>query len=112
MPRERLRRAQHTSECQMLDPRSLGPHKLAALGALGACGGMALVFLVVVIFLRPFPRGGMDGTSYALTLMAIGGVLAGLVAVHLAFARQLWHAPRAATNADVARTRSKRKARS
>ena len=96
----------------MLDPRSLGPRKLAALGAVGACGGMALVFLAVVIFLRPFPRGGMDGTSYALTLMAIGGVIAGLVAVHLAFAHQLWNAPRPATDDDLARTRSKRKARS
>ena len=85
---------------------------MAALGALGACGGMALVFLAVVIFLRPFPRGGMDGTSYALTLMAIGGVLAGLVAVHLAFAYQLWNSPRTATDADVTRSRSKRKARS
>jgi len=96
----------------MLDPRSLGPHKLAALGAVGACGGMALIFLVVAIFLRPFPRGGMDGTNYALTLLTIGGMLAGLVAVHLAFAYQLWNAPGSATGAEVARTRSKRKARS
>jgi hypothetical protein len=96
----------------MLDPRSLGPHKLAALGALGACGGMALIFLVVAIFLRPFPRGGMDGTNYALTLMAIAGMLAGLVAVHLAFAYQLWNAPRTAADPEVARARSKRKARS
>ena len=96
----------------MLDPRSLGVHKLAALGAVGACGGMALIFLAVAIFLRPFPRGGMDGTSYALTLMAIGGVLAGLVAVHLAFARQLWNAPQTAADTELARTRSKRKARS
>ena len=96
----------------MLDPRSLGPHKLAALGAVGACGGMALFFLAVAIFLRPFPRGGMDGTNYALTLLTIGGMLAGLAAVHLAFAYQLWNAPASATDAEVARTRSKRKARS
>ncbi len=96
----------------MLDPRSLGPHKLAALGAVGACGGMALAFLAVALFLRPFPRGGMDLTHYALTLMAIAGVLAGLVAVHLAFAHQLWNAPPSATGSDAARTRSKRKARS
>jgi hypothetical protein len=73
---------------------------------------MALVLLAVAIFLRPFPRGGMDGTNYALTLMAIAGVFAGLVAVHLAFARQLWNAPRTAPDAEAARARSKRKARS
>jgi len=96
----------------MLDPRSLGPQKLAALGAVGACGGMAVVFLAVAIFLRPFPRGGMDGTNYALTLMTLAGVLAGLAAVHLAFAHQLWNAPRTAPDDGVARPRSKRKARS
>jgi hypothetical protein len=96
----------------MFDPRSLGPQKLAALGAVGACGGMALVFLLVAIVLRPFPRGGMDGTNYALTLLTIGGMLAGLVAVHLAFAYQLWNAPGTTTDPEVSRTRSKRKARS
>jgi hypothetical protein len=73
---------------------------------------MALIFLAVAIFLRPFPRGGMDGTNYALTLLTIGGMLAALVAVHLAFAYQLWNAPSSATDAEVARIRSKRKARS
>jgi hypothetical protein len=96
----------------MLDPRSLGPHRLAALGALGACGGMALILLAAVIFLHPFPRGGMDNTNYALSLMAIGGVLAGLVVVHLALAHQLWNAPRDPAQEEAARIRSKRKARS
>ena len=96
----------------MLDPRTLGPHKLAALGAVGACGGMALILIAAAIFLHPFPRGGMDGTHYALTLMAIGGVLAGLVAVHLALAHQLWNAPRTLADGEAARVRSKRKARS
>jgi hypothetical protein len=73
---------------------------------------MAIVFLAVAIFLRPFPRGGMDGTNYALTLMTLAGVLAGLVAVHLAVAHQLWNAPRTAPDDEAARTRSKRKARS
>lgn len=96
----------------MLDPRSLGPHRLAALGALGAVGGMALLLLLLAIFLRPFPRGGMDGTHYALTLLCIAGVLAGLIAVHLAFAHQLWNAPRPAGGDEAARARGKRKARS
>ena len=96
----------------MLDPRSLGPHRLAALGALGACGGMALILLVLAVVLHPFPRGGMDNTSYALTLLCIAGVLAGLIAVHLAFAHQLWNAPRTAADDEAARARSKRKARS
>jgi hypothetical protein len=96
----------------MLDPRTLGPQKLAALGAVGACGGMALIFVAVAIFLRPFPNGGMDGTSYALTLMAIGGLIAGLIAVHLALAHQLWNAPRKPGDGEAAHARSKRKARS
>ena len=96
----------------MLDPRSLGPHRLAALGAIGACGGMALILLVLAIVLRPFPKGGMDGTHYALTLLSIAGVLAGLIAVHLAFAHQLWNAPRPAGADEAARARAKRKARS
>ena len=99
-------------EHMMFDPRTLGLHKLAALGAVGACGGMVLVLLVIAIVLRPYPRGGMDATSYALTLMTIAGVLAGLVAVHLALAHQLWNAPGRPGDGDAMRARTKRKARS
>jgi hypothetical protein len=98
----------------MLVPKTLGPHRLAALGAVGACGGMVLLFAIVALLLRPFPRGGMDGTNYTLTLMAIAGVLTGLIGVHLYFAWQLWNAPNDAWPSPRAGTRSnaKRKARS
>jgi hypothetical protein len=77
----------------MLDPRSLGFQKLAALGALGVAGGLFLVLAVVFIFLHPYPRGAMDHTHYTLTLMAFTGLLGAIIAVHLAFAHQLWYAP-------------------
>jgi hypothetical protein len=96
----------------MLDPRTLGFHKLAALGALGACGGLTLVFLVIVVLLHPYPRGGMDGTHYALTLMAFAGIIAALIAVHLALAHQLWYAPETAEAREARLARGKRKARS
>ena len=96
----------------MLDPRTLGTQRLAALGALGAAGGLALLMLVLSLLIHPFPRGGMDGTNYALTLMSFAGVLGSLIAVHLVFAHQLWYAPRSEESLEQARLRAKRKARS
>ena len=77
----------------MIDPRTLGFNKLAALGALGVCGGLLLILAAVFVFLHPYPRGGMDGTEYALTLMALTGLIGAIIAVHLAFAHQLWYGP-------------------
>lgn len=96
----------------MLDPRTLGFQKLAALGALGASGGLVLILAAVFVFLHPYPRGGMDGTHYALTLMAFTGLLGVIIAVHLAFAHQLWYAPAPAREPGARTARSKRKARS
>ena len=96
----------------MLDPRTLGFQKLAALGALAVAGGLFLLLAVVFVFLHPYPRGAMDGTQYTLTLMAFTGLLGAIIAVHLAFAHQLWYAP---DDRAVTRTRgsnTKRKARS
>ena len=96
----------------MLDPRTLGFQKLAALGALGAAGGLTLVLAAVFVLLHPYPRGGMDGTQYVLALMAFTGLLGAIIVVHLVFAHQLWHGP-AADGEDSARApRIKRKARS
>jgi len=77
----------------MLDPRTLGIPKLAALGAVAASGGMALLWVALAVVLRPYPRGGMDGENYLLTLFTIAGILVALIALHLAIAHQLWHAP-------------------
>ena len=99
----------------MLDPRTLGFQKLAALGALGASGGLFLILAAVFVFLHPYPRGGMDGAHYAIALMAFTGLLGAIIAVHLAFAHQLWYAPEAEPDpaTQAARiARSKRKARS
>lgn len=78
---------------QMRDPRTLGFQKLAALGALGVAGGLVLLLGALFVFLHPYPRGAMDHTHYTLTLMAFTGLLGAIIAVHLAFAHQLWNAP-------------------
>ena len=96
----------------MLDPRTLPPRKLAALGALGACGGMLLLLAVLALVLRPFPGGGMDGDHFWLTLMAFAGIFTALIAVHLFFASQLWYAPVTAAEEERLRARAKRKNRS
>ena len=96
----------------MRDPRSLGFNKLAALGALGAVGGLLLILAAVFVFLHPYPRGGMDGTEYALTLMAFTGLLGAIIAVHLAFARQLWSAPDDSAASRERTSNTRRKARS
>lgn len=96
----------------MLDPRTLGFQKLAALGALGVAGGLFLLLAVVFVFLHPYPRGAMDHTQYTLTLMAFTGLLGAIIAVHLVFARQLWHAPDDATTTRDRTSNTRRKARS
>ena len=96
----------------MLDPRTLGFSKLAALGALGACGGLFLILVAVFVFIHPYPRGAMDGAHYALTLMAFTGLIGAIIAVHLAFAHQLWYAPETAEAREARVARAKRKARS
>lgn len=96
----------------MIDPRTLSFEKLAAVGALGASGGLFLILAAAFIFIHPYPRGGMDGTNYALTLMAFAGLLGAIIAVHVVFARQLWNAPVDRTAQEARLARSKRKARS
>lgn len=95
----------------MLDPRTLPPRRLAALGAVGACGGMLLLLALLALVLRPFPRGGMDGDHFWLTLLSFAGIFAALIAVHLFFASQLWYAPLTAAEEERRRTRAKRKSR-
>ena len=97
----------------MLDPRTLGFQKLAALGAAAAAAGLVLVLLAVFVFIHPYPRGGMDVTHYTLTLMAFTGVLGAIIVVHLALGHQLWHGPVAGSTGQEPRVaRIRRKARS
>ena len=64
-------------------------HLLAALGALGATGGFALIYALVVWVSRPSKTGGMDPTQSYITWIAVGGLVVALIAVHVVFAQQL-----------------------
>jgi heme exporter protein D len=68
--------------------------KLAALGALGATGGLLLAYALFVWLALPQPAtGGIDRAHASVVWIAIGLVILALVALHLALAHQLWHAP-------------------
>ena len=68
--------------------------KLAALGAVGATGALALLYLLFVWL--GIPRratAGIDLAHGAVLWISLGLVFLALIAVHLAMAHQLWHAP-------------------
>jgi hypothetical protein len=68
--------------------------KLAALGALGATGGLVLVYLLFVWLGIPRPAtAGIDIGHGSVLWISIGVAILALVALHLALAHQLWHAP-------------------
>ena len=68
--------------------------KLAALGALGATGGILLLYALFVWLGLPRPAtGGIDRTSGIVLWISVGCVILALVALHLALGHQLWHAP-------------------
>ena len=64
------------------------PTQLAGFGALGASAGIALLFLLFVIWTFP-GNGGMDWTLTWITWIAVGGIAATLIAVHVMFAKKL-----------------------
>ena len=70
-------------------------YKLAALGALGACAGLLALYGLLVATMLPSPREACDLANIAVTLIAVGGVLAALILVHLLAARQLFRMARA-----------------
>ena len=57
--------------------------KVAALGALGVGGGAMLAWLGFVLFTRPVPTGGIDGTSHFALAAASFFVFALLAAAHV-----------------------------
>ncbi len=83
-------------------------YKLAALGALGACAGLLALYGLLVATMLPSSREASDLTNMAVTLIAVGGVLAALILVHLLAARQLF---RMAREDDEVRAASRRKPR-
>lgn len=74
--------------------RSNGPERYERAGALGAVGVAGAVFLVYLAFCfvtRPQPEtAGMDSTNAILTWIGTGSLALAVIAIHLAFARQLW----------------------
>lgn len=83
-------------------------YKLAALGALGACAGLLALYGLLVATMLPSTREASNLTNMAVTLIAVGGVLAALILVHLLAARQLF---RMARDDDQVRAASRRKPR-
>lgn len=68
--------------------------KLAALGALGATGGLVLVYLLFVWLGVPRPvTAGIDLAHGSVVWIALGVLFLALIAFHLVMAHQLWHAP-------------------
>ena len=63
--------------------------KLAGLGALAACGGMAAIYVLFVYITRPVPTSGLDSTLRFLSWFSVAGVILALIGVHIVFGRQL-----------------------
>lgn len=82
--------------------------KLAALGALGASAGLLALYGLLVATMLPNATEASNLTNMAVTLIAVGGVLAALIVVHLLAARQLF---RMAREHDALRAASGRKPR-
>jgi len=68
--------------------------RMAALGAVAVAGAVLVVYLLWVYVTRPQPAtAGIDMTNAVLTWIASGLLALVVIAVHLAFARQLWRGP-------------------
>lgn len=63
---------------------------LAALGALGVCGGCVLIYALVFWISLRTPTGGLDYEHAMITRISIGVIFAAIIAAHYAFARQLF----------------------
>jgi hypothetical protein len=63
--------------------------RLAGLGALAACGGIAAVYALFLFVTRPSPSSGLDGTERFLAWFTVAGVILALIGVHVVLGRQL-----------------------
>lgn len=63
--------------------------KPAAFGALAVSAGAFGLWVLTLFIARPAPGGGIDSTHYVLSVMVVGFICAVVIAVHVAFARQL-----------------------
>jgi hypothetical protein len=72
--------------------------RLAGFGAFGACVGLLALYLLLVYITRPSTRGGIDLVNAAVVWIALGGLFAALIIVHVLIGKQLL---RLAEGADV-----------
>jgi membrane associated rhomboid family serine protease len=72
--------------------------RLAGLGAFGACAGLLALYLLLIYVTRPSTRGGIDLINAAVVWIALGGLFAALIIVHVVIGKQLL---RLAQGADV-----------
>jgi hypothetical protein len=63
--------------------------RLAGLGAFGACAGLFAIYLGLVFLTRPRASGGIDLTNAAVAWIALGGLFAALIIVHIVIGKQL-----------------------
>ena len=63
--------------------------KIAALGALGVCGGVFALLLFMAFFTRPVPLGGIDQTQAVLAWLGMAVPFSLIIAAHLVYARVL-----------------------
>jgi hypothetical protein len=63
--------------------------RFAGLGAFGACAGLLALYLLIAFVSRPTRTGGIDSTLAWIVWIALGGVFAALIIVHIAIGRQL-----------------------
>ena len=63
--------------------------RLAGLGAFAACGGLALLFVLVVYISRRTPTGGMMPVLSWVTWISVALVILALIGVHVYIGRQL-----------------------
>ena len=63
--------------------------RLAGLGAFAACGGLAILYLLLVYATRPTARGGIDIINAVVTWIALGGVFVALSDAHVLIGRRL-----------------------
>ena len=72
--------------------------RLAGFGAFGACAGLLALYLLLIYITRPSTRGGIDLVNAAVVWIALGGLFAALIIVHVLIGKQLL---RLAEGADV-----------
>ena len=63
--------------------------KLAGLGAFGACACLLGLYLLLVFLTRPQSSGGIDIVNAVVAWIALGGLFAALIIVHVMIGRRL-----------------------